>query len=660
MKMQVFAVGLIAGSFLLVAAGDLSGHGGVYRGPGDGVPPNSGDGPGTKGPGGPTTSNPGTGPTTPGGGGGPITPGGGTVGGPGGAQGPGRGGRGTTGARGRKPRGEGFEQWQFWWEHNKDRFLQLRSRLGSAAAASGGNGFLVGSGRREVADSSSRPTAEQIEKMILPVLESVLNDPDPDLVDSAVLAMARMIRKDDPSARRVLDRIHDVLQNSNPSVKQAGVLSMGVLGCPEAIPTLIDVMNDSPAGRQALKSNGSIQIMQRAFAAYSLGMIGEPETLDALFPVIASGSKNDFDLTSAAVLALGLFQVGQEQIVPFLTTRLDDRKLHRTVRAQIPISLGRMGDAALPALPSLVRELRSKRSDNNVRESCVIALGRLAHLSDREVYDVLCGIVLDGSFAQERHYALIALAQIGGRAAAQDASLDQDMLAKLQGFLLTQLNRPKKQGHEPWAALSLAVLGKQYEPGSIARVQVSAKLLEAFQETSNSSYKAGMAIAMGLLNVRSAAPAIYAELVDTNDPALQGYLAEAIGMLQYREASATLRSLLVDQRDPRRRLQVATALGLMGDKEASKLLTDALESAKTLGVISSLARALGLIGDRDSVDALLTKVADMRASGLARGFACVAVGLIGEKSSMPWNEPFSENSNYRTVIPSLTEVLDIL
>ncbi|MFH0944143.1 MAG: HEAT repeat domain-containing protein [Planctomycetota bacterium] len=662
MKMQVFAAGVITGSLLLMTAGELSGHGGVYRGPGDTVPPGNGDGPGTRGPGGPpiTPGGPGNGPGTPGAGGGPITPGG-PGGGLGGNPGPGRGGRaGTSRGGGKRTRGEGFEQWQFWWEYNKDRFLDLRSRLGSAAVVSGRGGFLNGPGRREVASTSDRPTSVQIEGTILPVLESVLTDPDPDLVDSAVLAMARMIRKDDPSAPRVLERIHAVLQNSNPTVKQSAVLSLGVLGCSAAIPTLIDVMNDTPAGRKALKANGSIQIMQRAFAAFSLGMIGEPETIGTLFQAIESSSKTEPDLCSAAILALGQFQVGREQIVPFLTKYLDDRGLQGAVRAQIPITLGRLGDAALPAIPGLIRELRSKKSDLNVRESCVIALGRLALPEDREVFDVLCEIIQDGNNPQERHFAFIALAQIGGRAAAQDPSIHSATLDRLSDFLLKQLTRPKRQAHQPWAALALAVLGREYEPGSKVRVMVGVKLQEAFEESSNNSYKAGMAIAMGLLNVTAAAPTLYSELQDTSDTSLQGYLAEAIGMLRYSKASATLRTLLLDPRDPRRQLQVATALGLMGDAEASTLLMGALEDAKTLGVITSLARALGLIGDRGSVGGLLRKISDERATGLARGFACVAVGLIGEKTDLPWNEPFSENANYRTVIPSLMEVLDIL
>ncbi|MFH0944425.1 MAG: transmembrane domain-containing protein, partial [Planctomycetota bacterium] len=125
MKIPMIAAGVVGG-LLFLASGDLFGHGGTYRGPGDTVPPGEGSGPGTGGPGtgGPTTPGPG-GPNTPGPGGGPVTPGGG-VGGPGGNAGPARGPT-TDGGRGAKKNagGEGFEQWQFWWENNKDRYLDL-------------------------------------------------------------------------------------------------------------------------------------------------------------------------------------------------------------------------------------------------------------------------------------------------------------------------------------------------------------------------------------------------------------------------------------------------------------------------------------------------------------------------------------------------------
>jgi hypothetical protein len=116
-KLLLAAAALAAGSLCLQ---DIStGHGGTYRGPGDTVPPGGGGG---------------------GGGGGPAVPGpvGPTGPGPAGPAGPGQtGGSAPTGgmiagATSQATTGLGSEvggglpRWRFWWEFNKDPYLNLK------------------------------------------------------------------------------------------------------------------------------------------------------------------------------------------------------------------------------------------------------------------------------------------------------------------------------------------------------------------------------------------------------------------------------------------------------------------------------------------------------------------------------------------------------
>ena len=657
MKTPIIAASVV-GSLLFLATSDVFGHGGSYRGPGDTVPPGEGAGPGTGGPGtgGPTTPGPG-GPSTPGPGGGPVPPGGG-VGGPGGSGGASRGPT-TGGGRGGKKNagGEGYEQWQFWWENNKDRYLDLRARLGSNVVQSGSTGFLTGMGRKESASTSKRPTAEEVNQNIIPVLKALMGEDDADIVDSAVLALGRMVRSD--SAGLVLEDIKGALRNGNPTVKQSAVLSLGVLGSKEAIPVLIQIMNDTQEGRSLLDERSKIQDLQRAFAAISLGFIGAQETIEALTKVITSEKNSEIDLRSSAILALGLFKEGREEIVQFLVGQLKDKSMDRTTRAQIPISLGRLGEVAEPALPELLKEARGKKTDIRMQESCIIALGQLSKPEDKEVIDALYEIIEEGKQPQGRHFSFIALSQIGGLA-AKDPETHAALLAKLNKFLLTELTKPKKKTHSPWAAMALALLGREYADTAEDRLTMINKIQEGFDSSNNPSYKAGMAVALGLLNATSSGKSIYDALLDTHDSNLRGYLAVSLGMMRHTDALETLRRLVLENKDPKMRLQVATALGLMGDVDAVPLLVDALKSAKTLGVISSMAKALGLIGDKNALPGLYELATDSKAPGLARAFSCVAIGLIGEKTDLPWNTPLSEHTNYRTVVPSLYEILDIL
>ena len=104
-------------------------HGGKYRGPGDVVPPGARGGPTTGGPAIPGPITPGprapgapipAGPTTPG-----SAPGGPSTGGP---SAPGSGTGPRTGPRGIYI-GADLSKWQFWWEFNKDPFINLKDAI---------------------------------------------------------------------------------------------------------------------------------------------------------------------------------------------------------------------------------------------------------------------------------------------------------------------------------------------------------------------------------------------------------------------------------------------------------------------------------------------------------------------------------------------------
>jgi hypothetical protein len=45
---------------------------------------------------------------------------------------------------------------------------------------------------------------------------------------------------------------------------------------------------------------------------------------------------------------------------------------------------------------------------------------------------------------------------------------------------------------------------------------------------------------------------------------------------------------------------------------------------------------------------------------ITRAFAVVAVGLMGERTSLPFNEALRRDVNYLAIVPSLQEVFSIL
>jgi HEAT repeat protein len=91
----------------------------------------------------------------------------------------------------------------------------------------------------------------------------------------------------------------------------------------------------------------------------------------------------------------------------------------------------------------------------------------------------------------------------------------------------------------------------------------------------------------------------------------------------------------------------AIGLGLLGDKDLVPDLISMLGEAKTTSSQAAIASALGFIGDSRSIDPLVSMLKKPDVSATARGFAAVALGIVADKESLPWNAKISTDINYR-------------
>jgi len=655
--------GLVAACVLF--AGALAwGHGGNYKGPSDTVPPNLGGGgdttppgnpggPGTPGPGAPTTGG-GKGPTT---GGVPSAP---TAGG-------GAGMRPTTGGLGGGRRGgEGFERWEFWWEHNKDPFLNLKARLGAGQVTSGTGGFLTGRAKQNEAVSSNRPTAADVKNLLVPAFVEALKETHPDIVDSAALAIGRTTRAEDGA--EALQALTAALGHSERTAREAATLAMGVLGTSGAIETLRGLLNDTQDARRATNHPQGVEDQVRAFAAASLGLIGDAKAIDELKKAVTDPNlSSKLGIKAMSILALGMMNDRHSEVVQFLLQLMEDRSLNNIVRAQAPIALGRLNrqtdsgsvEARQMLGLKIVPLFDDDKTDNDLRRSLAICIGMLATVEDAKAIESLLNYVAKGNDEQTRHFAIMALAEIGERDA--DSARHADVHDKLREFFLRELTQPKKITHQPYGALGLGVYCRNKSFSSDVKNAAATKLQEAFNTTSNPSYQGAMAIALGLLDYKAAADDLWARFEDSNDQPLKGYIAVSLGLMRVNKNSETLRALISKKGlEQKFRLQIARSLGLMSDVQAVQTLIDYLQNAETIAESSSAAQALGLIGNRDSIGPLLTILKNKSKQPLQRGFAAVALGIIAEKADLPWNAVFSVNSNYRAKVAALSEILDIL
>jgi HEAT repeat protein len=619
-----------------------TGHGGQYRGPTDAVVPGSGGGDI------PAPSQPG-GSQTPG----PASP---TVSGPRNATPTGpvnigtRAGAAQTGRKKKTAGSGGYERWEFWWEVNKESFLDLKNRVGALVSTKGGGGFLSGRGKQVFASTSNRPTPKIINEQILPSLMAALEADNADILDSAVLALGRTIRAKD--ADRVLDDLLEMVGSEHATARQSATLALGVLGSDKAVPHLYELMIDSKKGR-AITDRHEVPVMVRAFAALSLGLINAPGSVEPLMRVITHGRKQDRDLKACAIIALGLMRdnARSEEIVNFLIKLMADKKIDPVVRAGIPTALGKLGDPV--ALGTVVKAFKNTKQNPLVLMSCAVAMGQLADIGDHQVVDLLKAYIKHGKDPQTRHFAYIALGRIGAQ--AEDSGKDQETVAE---FLLGEVIDPTKKTHLPWAALAAAIQAQKHLRFQSCLID---KLSRAFGENKNPSHRGALAIALGLLGAGKHAELLLEELVDTKDDALQGYLCVALGLMNHQGAMVPIRRIAATEaKSFRLRLQAATALGLMADTEAVEVLIKALKEGQTISVTSSAAKALGLIGDAGAIEPLRGILDSEEANDLARAFAAVALGILGEKTDLPWYNVITENSNYRAKVPATAEVYSIL
>ncbi|MBL8843160.1 MAG: HEAT repeat domain-containing protein [Planctomycetes bacterium] len=590
----------------------------------------------------------------------PVPTGGGLPGGtpPGAPPAPGRAGGGAPGAR----RGgtDARDTWEFWWEANDAALLAVER---GSAVDQRTSAATLGFGRGVVVESAQRLHAGD-RATIRAALLAALADRDAELADSAAIALGRSTPL--AEAGEVIGPLLQALKHPQQSAREAATLALGILGHPGARPVLTELLLDRPAGRARVGQPAGVESRLRAFAAAALGMLGEPSSAVELEQVVRDPTlAGDRDLQGAAVRALGMVRGATERTVPLLVELLAERRYAAEVRAQVPIALAQLaqargGERAREALPALAARLAPDATDRAVTLSCAIAVGRMASLADGAALAAL-EQAADGRDAQLAHFALVALAEIARRE-TQPAD-GREVLRRIHLRLRRELVDARPSTGTPYGAIGLALSlpkGRGVVDGA-AVGDAQLMLQRALRDESNPSYRAAIAMALGLVGSREVAPELIANFRAERNPVLRSYLALALGMVGAEEAAAPLRELLLEKGlDPGVRLQVARALGLLGDREAVPLLAASLRGVATFAEAAALAQALGLIRDRAALEPLLALAGDATESGARRAFAVVALGLLAEKSALPWNAAFTTGSNFLHEPPALREIADIL
>lgn len=703
MKKLLLAAALLALGSLLFQ--DISsGHGGTYRGPGDTTPAGSGGsgggGPaGTPGPAGPA---------------GPSGPGPGSTGG----SGPGAQGSGPAGAvTGQQSEAPDLSQWTFWWEFNKDAYLNLKSHIQSGSVQTGSDDFFLGRGEAEDGGKDSlRPTPGQIRNQIVPaLLEALAKEKNNDILTGAMIALAKIGDVKSESGESQFEQvIRAFLKDPVQEVAETAAVALGILANESSAGILLALSMDTAEGRAAV-GKGEVDYRTRAFATYGLGLLGKQlppdsqlrrDIVKSLFEVLDSDKTRAKDVSVATVIALGLVSLppadymppvdpeakgkpaaaprtsGRGQVEALLAVLRDERNRDHLLRAHAPTAIARLAEANPEnlddikelAVPVFIDIANGKIKDRaEVIQSAIFALGTFGDNDqdklDVEIRKVLLSAPKDQSDQLAQNVSRISLAYVASRMGkgAEPAK----GIKEAQEHFASQIGR-SAGGLKYWNYVGAGVFGRRIATndangkGPEVVSALGGALRQTLVDARSAQEMAPLFIALGILGDPEAKTTVAKRLDEIKEETTRGYACLSLGLLGAREYIPNITAIVAASKYQADLLkQAAIGLGLLGDKEMVLTLISMLNEAKSLATQASISTALGFIGDTRSVDPLCALLADKTKTDKARAFAAVALGIVADKEMLPWNAKIAADLNYTATTETLnnptgTGILNIL
>jgi len=599
--------------------------------------------------------------------------------------------------------------WDFWWGFNREPYLNLKSRIHFGGALTGSSEFFLGLGQSDQSKDSRRPTHETIQNVVVPALKNTLaTERSNDIIDSALIALAKIGNVAATDDSEFEDIIKEFLKDPNQGVAETAAVALGILANDASYQVLNQLAWDAPQARRFIGKT-EVPVRSRAFACYGLGLLGHRtsdndlrrDIAETLIRLLDEPHFAQRDVKVAAMTALGLTPVdtlaspldsardgakywaqSRETQLEFLlqyfnpaNERAHTSTRHWLVRAHAPTAMARLLPGASQAMQERVAELvietvgRHSKENREVLMSCTLALGQMGTAEDdgagginNRIRGELMRIIKEGG-VQSRRFALIALAQAGGRPGLGPDALAGTLTARRE--LLRQLSTGRTQ-LKPWAGLALGVLGRQLLDHDETMSESAGLALRSAAERCVRPAEIG-AYLLGLGIRRDVeATQICLDKLDyfsTNEA--RGYAAIALGLIEDKSAIDPIQRIIRDSEyKPDLLKQAAIALGLLGDKDLVNELVAMLKDARGLATQAALSTALGAIGDSRSIDPLIDLLGNQSVTATARGFAAAALGIVCDKEELPWNTKISANINYRANTVTLTGaglgILDLL
>lgn len=578
--------------------------------------------------------------------------------------------------------------WERWWLYNREPLIDLRDHVYGAPVT--GDDALARGG----AATASAVGADTLLQRVQPALVFLIErEPNTEILVQALIALARAGAPDAGIARsKRAELLTRHLSHPQPQVAEAAALALGILGESAAVPDLCELARDSRAGRE-LVARGSVPFRIRAYAAYATGLVAQRANNEdvrrfavrGLFDLLDDrGLPRDVQV--AVVSALGISRLGsvpatwrvsavrtakelpaaasRETLIAHLTLAYTNERVNAVARAHTLTALGRLALGASPLARATVEDLclaalePSAHAPNELVQSAALALGALSDAGDDPRAKAARIGLMNAAHQADldtRHFALLALGQIGARPGA-DANAPFAGTADIHRFLVREVD-DGRGAMRHYAALGLGILGEGLRGhGRTPSPEASRALLRRLDRSSAPEEAAACALSLALRGDTESSSAISARLAQANDDLTRAGCAVALGLLGVdRSLPALRRLLLTASARPALLREAAIGLALLRDPALSQDLCAQLALAAGAGPQTSLLNALAYVGDARSLDTLLTWTADTRSSAGVRARAVAALGAVCDGRALPWNESLTQGVNYRAEVETLTD-----
>ncbi|MDF1837796.1 MAG: hypothetical protein P1V35_08010, partial [Planctomycetota bacterium] len=597
-------------------------------------------------------------------------------------------------------------RWDLWWRFNSPQVLGLEARSHKASPLDSGScQWAFEDPRDEEPFEVVRPTPKHTSEFVIPALQTTLaNTTDETLIQSCLTSLAKIGEPvPNPNGRSIESTIRPFLKSRSSETFETAVLALGILGRDSSAGILLDLMNDQAVARKFI-GQPQVPMGGRVFATYALGLIGQTTSDNDLRRTIAhqlaslltGPNHSSPDLKLAAMTAFGLtpldlmaedqsaqaagsstidLQSRRDQL-DFLWEYLDQdnaRKHSRTrspkIRAHAPSAIARLLNRNGLDLEDqrqlwIGRFLETvdghSKYHRQIQRSSILALGQLIDARGtgnlhRQAHLELQRICKGGE-PQARRFAIIALAQIAARPATSDIQNPVGARKGLQEFLVEQLE-DSKGAMAPWAALALGIHAQALTRNGQDPIGLKAlvALRIAAKKTKSPEHAGAYMLALGLASDVDATDFIVEKMNYFTEDETRGYCAVALGLMNEPSSIESIQDLLQESRyRPGLLHQTATGLAMLGDENTVDFLVTKLSQSKSVVSQTAIASALGSLGDARAIDGLIQMLQNPDLAPISRAGAAMALGMLCDRSPLPWNTKLRQDSNYLTEATTLT------